>query len=85
MGKLKISDGVKETIDGRHFGNARGHLIDISNRTQEILTSKSINSADSQKELEQMNFDKKAINDFFERERNFQPKEEFKFDYMKYR
>lgn len=81
---LEVSEEVQSDIAGRHKGNARKHLIDISNRTQEIITNTFNSTDESKQKLEQMNVDKDAINAFFEKESNIIPKEPTPFNPKKY-
>ena len=81
--ELWLSKDVKEAIDWRHMWNARWCLVDISNKTQKLLFSE-LDDAEIEKEMRQMEYDKKAIEEFFDRERNIKPKEPIDFNYKKY-
>jgi len=43
-----------------------------------------LDDAEIEKEMRQMEYDKKAIEEFFDRERNIKPKEPIDFNYKKY-
>ena len=79
--EVVLTKEVKEAIDGRHFGNARGCLVDITNNTHNLLMWVMDDKAKEQ--IEQMKTDRKAIEEFFDKERNFIPKASIEMDYMK--